>query len=55
MSARSDPPTGSTRGYVFDLDGTVYLGGAPLPGAVEAISALRALGSRFVFLSNNPL
>jgi len=42
-------------GYVLDLDGTVYLGGAPLPGAVEAISRLRALGSRFVFLSNNPL
>jgi len=42
-------------GYVLDLDGTVYLGGAPLPGAVEAISRLRALGSRFVFISNNPL
>jgi HAD superfamily hydrolase (TIGR01450 family) len=42
-------------GYVLDLDGTVYLGGAPLPGAIEAISRLRALGSRFVFLSNNPL
>jgi NagD protein len=42
-------------GYVLDLDGTVYLGGAPLPGAVEAIARLRALGSRFVFLSNNPL
>jgi NagD protein len=42
-------------GYVLDLDGTVYLGGAPLPGAIEAISHLRSLGSRFVFLSNNPL
>ena len=42
-------------GYVLDLDGTVYLGGAPLPGAVEAIARLRALGSRVVFLSNNPL
>jgi NagD protein len=42
-------------GYVLDLDGTVYLGGAPLPGAIEAISRLRSLGSRFVFLSNNPL
>jgi HAD superfamily hydrolase (TIGR01450 family) len=42
-------------GYILDLDGTVYLGGAPLPGAVEAIGRLRQLGSRFVFLSNNPL
>jgi HAD superfamily hydrolase (TIGR01450 family) len=42
-------------GYVLDLDGTVYLGGAPLPGAVEAIARLREHGSRFVFLSNNPL
>ena len=42
-------------GYILDLDGTVYLGGSPLPGAVESIARLRALGSRFVFLSNNPL
>jgi HAD superfamily hydrolase (TIGR01450 family) len=42
-------------GYILDLDGTVYLGSAPLPGAVETIGRLRALGSRFVFLSNNPL
>lgn len=42
-------------GYVLDLDGTVYLGGEALPGAVSAIERLRALGSRFVFLSNNPL
>ena len=48
-------PTRIFPGYVLDLDGTVYLGSAPLPGAVEAIAALRAAGSRFVFLSNNPL
>ena len=42
-------------GYVLDLDGTVYLGGEALPGAVETIDRLRTLGSRFVFLSNNPL
>lgn len=40
--------------YIFDLDGTVYLGDALLPGAGEAISALRAQGKRTVFLSNNP-
>jgi HAD superfamily hydrolase (TIGR01450 family) len=42
-------------GYALDLDGTVYLGSEPLTGATEAIAALRAAGSRFVFLSNNPL
>lgn len=42
------------RGYVFDLDGTVYLGDALLPTAGETISRIRALGCRIVFLSNNP-
>ena len=39
---------------VLDLDGTVYLGDGALPGAVEAIEALRAAGKRIVFCSNNP-
>jgi NagD protein len=42
------------RGYVFDLDGTVFLGDALLPGAGEAITTLRQRGKRTVFLSNNP-
>jgi len=42
------------RGYVFDLDGTVYLGDALLPTAGATIARLRALGCRTVFLSNNP-
>jgi NagD protein len=41
-------------GYIFDLDGTVYLGEALLPGALEALTTLRRLGRRVVFLSNNP-
>src|SRR5262245_43015164 len=41
-------------GYIFDLDGTVYLGEMLLPGAGEAIARLRAAGRRVVFLSNNP-
>jgi NagD protein len=40
--------------YIFDLDGTVYLGEALLPTAQETILQLRALGKRTVFLSNNP-
>ena len=41
-------------GYVFDLDGTVYLGDALLPGAADAVARLRGAGSRAVFLTNNP-
>jgi len=43
------------RGWLFDLDGTVYLGEALLPGAAETIAALRADGRRVAFLSNKPL
>ncbi len=42
-------------GYAVDLDGTVYLGEALLPGADRAVAALRGAGARVVFLSNNPL
>src|SRR5262249_10660581 len=42
-------------GYVVDLDGTVYLGDEPLPGAIEVLARIRAAGSRVVFLTNNPL
>ncbi|MBA2344512.1 MAG: HAD-IIA family hydrolase [Rubrobacter sp.] len=41
-------------GYVFDLDGTIYLGDDLLPGAERLILKLRELGKRVVFLSNNP-
>jgi arabinose operon protein AraL len=43
------------RGWLFDLDGTVYLGEQLIPGAAEAIAALRAAGRRVAFLSNKPL
>jgi phosphoglycolate/pyridoxal phosphate phosphatase family enzyme len=42
-------------GYVFDLDGTVYLGDALLPGARHTVETLRGMGARVVFLSNKPL
>jgi HAD superfamily hydrolase (TIGR01457 family) len=42
------------RAVVSDLDGTVYRGGRPLPGAVEALARLRAASIRVLFLSNNP-
>lgn len=40
--------------YIFDLDGTVYLGDALLPEAGRTIRSLRRRGARTVFLSNNP-
>jgi phosphoglycolate/pyridoxal phosphate phosphatase family enzyme len=40
--------------YIFDLDGTVYLGDALLPNAQRAIATIRSAGKRTVFLSNNP-
>jgi len=43
------------RGYIFDLDGTVYLSENAIPGAQEVIADLRAQGCGVVFLSNKPL
>jgi NagD protein len=43
------------RGYIFDLDGTVYLSDRAIPGAPETIAMLRERGSGVVFLSNKPL
>ena len=43
------------RGWLFDLDGTVYLGEALIPGADEVVAALRAEGRHVAFLSNKPL
>lgn len=42
-------------GFIFDLDGTVYLGESALPRAVEAIATLREMGKRVLFVSNKPL
>ena len=41
-------------GYVFDLDGTIYLGSELLPGAARVLRALRELRRKVVFVSNNP-
>jgi HAD superfamily hydrolase (TIGR01450 family) len=49
------PPTALFGGYAFDLDGTVYLGEAALPGAVETIGRIRQAGRPVVFVTNNPL
>jgi arabinose operon protein AraL len=43
------------RGWLFDLDGTIYLGERLIPGADATVAALRAAGRRVAFLSNKPL
>ncbi|HWL64830.1 MAG TPA: HAD-IIA family hydrolase [Actinomycetota bacterium] len=40
-------------GLVCDLDGVVYRGDEPVPGAAEAIENLRQRGIRVVFCTNN--
>ena len=43
------------KGFIFDLDGTIYLGDSLIPGADRVIQALREKGKKIVFLSNKPL
>ena len=40
--------------YLFDLDGTIYLGDDVLPGAARTVRTLRERGKVVRFLSNNP-
>ncbi len=40
--------------FVFDLDGTLWLGGEPLPYVAEALGALRTAGKRVAFCTNSP-
>jgi HAD superfamily hydrolase (TIGR01450 family) len=39
---------------IIDLDGCVWVGDEPTPGAVAAIDALREAGKRVVFVTNDP-
>jgi HAD superfamily hydrolase (TIGR01450 family) len=55
LGAQLRPPPRIFGGYALDLDGTVYLGDALLPGAAQAVARIRAAGKRLVFLTNNPL
>lgn len=41
-------------GYIFDLDGTIYLSDTLLPGAHALLAGLRQAGRRVAFVSNNP-
>ena len=42
-------------GYIFDLDGTVYLSNRLLANADQVITYLQEMGKRVLFLSNKPI
>ena len=39
--------------WVLDLDGVVWLGDEPIPGAADGVARLRARGERVLFATNN--
>ena len=39
--------------YIFDMDGTIYLGARVFPAAVDFIKSLRKSGKRVLFFTNN--
>ena len=39
--------------FILDLDGVVYRGDEPVPGAAETVAELRRRGRGVVFLTNN--
>lgn len=43
------------RGYIFDLDGTIYVDDLLIDGAIEAIQELRNDGHKIVFLTNKSI
>lgn len=46
-------PLNTVQAIAFDLDGTLYLQGTPLPGAIELLQALRSANVPYVFMTNN--
>ncbi len=43
------------KGFIFDLDGTIYISDTLIPGAASVIRLLRENGRKVVFLSNKPI
>jgi len=41
------------RGFIFDLDGCIYRGNTPIPGAADTVAHLRKFGKKILFLTNN--
>ncbi len=53
IPATRDARCRELRGFIFDLDGTLYRGETALPGAVEFVANLRRAGLPCLFLTNN--
>jgi len=43
------------KGFIFDLDGTIYIDNKLFDGAAELIEKLRTSGKKVLFLSNKPI
>ncbi len=39
--------------FLFDMDGTLYLGDDVYDGAIELMEGLPSLGKRYIYLTNN--
>lgn len=39
--------------FLFDMDGTIYLGDEVFDGAIELMEAFPSLGKRYIYLTNN--
>jgi len=53
LAASELPPSRRYDLTMLDLDGVVYIGRDPVPGAAEHLSAARAAGTRVAFITNN--
>jgi glycerol-1-phosphatase len=51
--ACADPLSRHYDAALLDLDGVVYLGGVPIPGAADALSSASGAGMRLAFVTNN--
>jgi len=49
------PMVQEMQGFIFDLDGTLYLGDELLPGAADCVARLRAADKKVAFVSNKPI
>jgi HAD superfamily hydrolase (TIGR01450 family) len=50
----TETPLAAIRYFLLDMDGTVYLGKDPIPGAPEFLHYLSETGRRRLFFTNNP-
>ena len=53
MDRRNTGASGSTGAWAFDLDGVLWTGNTPIPGAAEAVQRLIDVGAPVVFVTNN--